>query len=105
MMTMALTHLGLLKFVAYLFVCLLQVATEGIAAAASDDNCGTIVETTSDPNADPEATDNIDGATGLDCGYPDSGTWVDSCFVVDPDNIVDVLRARCDQRLTKAYVT
>jgi hypothetical protein len=79
-----------------------QAATTGFAAVASDENCGSVVERVD--GTDPEATDNIDGTTGLNCGYPETGTWADVCYVVDPDNLADVLRARCDQTLTKAYV-
>jgi hypothetical protein len=72
-----------------------QAATTGFAAVASDENCGSIVERVG--GTDPEAT-------GLNCGYPETGTWADVCYVVDPDNLADVLRARCDQTLAKAYV-
>jgi len=76
-------------------------ATTGSAAASNDANCGSD-ESQGGPARSGDG-DAVDGNTGLECGYPATGTWVDVCYVVDPDNIVDVLKARCDQTFTKAF--
>ena len=57
-------------------------ATYGIGALQSSSNCyDTVLE--------GEAVE------GEECGYPDTGTWVDACYVQDPEKIADVLTARC----------
>ena len=64
-------------------------ATYGTAAFLSDDHCYNSVLK--------------DNSAKSDCGYPDTGTWVDSCYVVSPETITDQLRARCDSDYTNAF--
>ena len=66
-------------------------ATYGIAASVSNDHCYNTVLT-----ADSHAVKN-------ECGYPDTGTWVDSCYVKDPGNIEAQLQSRCSSDYNNAY--
>ena len=66
-------------------------ATYGIAASFSDNHCyNSVLKDDSQSNAN-------------DCGYPETGTWVDSCFVQDPTNVATQLRLRCSSDYGNAF--
>jgi fibro-slime domain-containing protein len=67
-------------------------ATSGQAAMAADDNCYNTVfdDTGTQPG-------------GVTCGYPSTGTWVDACYAIDPDNIADQLAQRCVSDYNNAF--
>lgn len=71
-------------------------ATFGAAAVVNDNHCYN--SQFSSGNEESE----VDGEV---CGYPTTGTWVDVCYVKNPDTIAEQMSARCSSEYANAFTS